>query len=200
MFPNHSTSHKHYRRTNTLVDYFKYNFLTFFHYNHIIILIQYHSMDSSHHHPDSTPKLLAFFKACKSPDSSDVLGCKEAARHRQQLCDYCTSANPAHCPHLQSGKCHICPQQNLIWSTPHIISRNSVSKSTNKLWRWLLQLHVSPSLCVELECILTPLLILFTGNSSTSSINVIPGPIAPILLELWFANWGFRHTFPLKTK
>ena len=73
------------------------------------------------------------------------------------------------------------------------------TKSTNILWRWLLQLHVSPS-CVELEYILAPLLVLFTGNSSTSSIDVIPGPIAPILLELRFANWGLRSTFPLKTK
>ena len=74
------------------------------------------------------------------------------------------------------------------------------TKSTNKLWRWLLQLHVSPPLCVELEYILAPLLILFTGNSSTSSIDVIPGPIAPILLELRFANWGLRRIFPLNTK
>jgi hypothetical protein len=69
-------------------------------------------MDSSHHHPNSTPKLLAFFKACKSSGNSDVLGCKEAARHKQQLCDYCTSAKPPHCPHLQSEKCHICPQHD----------------------------------------------------------------------------------------
>ena len=46
-------------------------------------------MDSSHHHPYSAPKMLAFFKACKSPGNSDVMGCKEAARHRQKLCDYC---------------------------------------------------------------------------------------------------------------
>jgi hypothetical protein len=74
----------------------------------------YHSMDSSHHHPHSSPKLVAFFKAHKSPGSSNVLGCKEAARHRQQLCDYCTSAKHPHCPHLQSGTCHTCPQQDLI--------------------------------------------------------------------------------------
>ena len=73
------------------------------------------------------------------------------------------------------------------------------TKSTNKLWRWLLQLHESPS-CVELEYILAPLLILFTANSSTSSIELTPGPIASILLELRFANWGFRRIFPLKTK
>ena len=73
------------------------------------------------------------------------------------------------------------------------------TKSTNKLWRWLLQLHVSPW-CVELEYILAPLLILFTGNSSTPSIELILGPIAPILLVLRFANWGLRHTFPLNTK
>ena len=58
--------------------------------------------------------LLSSFKACKSPGSSDVLGCKEAARHRQQLCDYCTSAKHTHCPHLQSGTCHTCHQQDLI--------------------------------------------------------------------------------------
>ena len=60
---------------------------------------------------------VAFFKASKSPGNSDVLGCKEAARHRQQLCDYCTSAKHPHCPHLQSEKCRICPQQDfdLIW-------------------------------------------------------------------------------------
>ena len=57
-----------------------------------------------------------------------------------------------------------------------------------------------PLMCVELEYILDPLLILFMGNSSTSSIDVIPGPIAPILLELRFANWGLRRIFPLKTK
>ena len=65
-------------------------------------------------------------RPAKSPGSSDVLGCKEAAGHRQKLCDYCSSAKPSHCPHLQSEKCHICPQQELIWSTPHIISRNGV--------------------------------------------------------------------------
>jgi hypothetical protein len=78
------------------------------HYTHS----PYHSMDSSHHHPHSTPALLAFFKACKSPGNSDVLGCKEAARHRQQFCDYCTSAKPPHCPHLQSGTCCTCHQKD----------------------------------------------------------------------------------------
>ena len=43
-------------------------------------------------------------------------------------------------------------------------------------------------LCVELERILDPLLILFMGKSSTMSIELTPGPIAPILLELRFAN------------
>ena len=105
-------------RSKTLVDYFRYTFLTFLHYNCTIILIHQHSMDSSHHHPHSTPKLVAFFKAHKSPGNSDVLGCKEAARHRQQLCDYCTFAKLPHClHHLQSGKCCFCPQQDfdLIW-------------------------------------------------------------------------------------
>ena len=90
-------------------------------------------MDSSHHHPHSTPELLAFFKACKSPGSSDVLGCKEAERHRQLLCDYCTSAKPPHCQHLQSRKCHICPQQDLIWfDRLLILSLETVfTKSTN---------------------------------------------------------------------
>ena len=169
------------------------------HYSHS----PYHSMDSSHHHPHSSPKLVAFFKACKSPGSSDVLGCKETARHRQHLCDYCTSAKHPHCPHLQSGtKMLYLPSTgfDLIWLTPHIISKTVFTKSTNKLWRWLLQLHVRPSLCVELECILDPLIILLTGNSSTSSIDVIPGPIAPIPLELRFANWGLRGTFSLKNK
>jgi hypothetical protein len=45
---------------------------------------------------------LLFFKARKSPDNSDVLGSKEEARCRQQLCDYCTSANHPHCSHLSS--------------------------------------------------------------------------------------------------
>ena len=112
VFSNHSTYHKYYRSTNTLVDYFRWTFITFLHYNCTIILIHQHSMDSSHHHPHSTPKLVAFFEACKSPGSSDVLGCKGAARHRQQLCDYCTSAKHPHCLHLQSGTCHTGHQQH----------------------------------------------------------------------------------------
>ena len=159
-------------------------------------------MDSSHHHPHSTPKLLAFFKACKSPGNSDVLECKGAGMHRQQLCDFCTSAKHPHCPNLQSGTCHTCHQQDfdLINSSHYLLKQCLPKQQTINLWTWLLQLHVSPSLCVELECILDPLIILFTGNSSTASIEFTPGPIAPILLELRFANWGLRHTFPLKTK
>ena len=76
-----------------------------------LFTLSFHGLQSS---PPSFNTKVAFFKACKSPGSSDVLGCKEASRTGQQLCDYCTSAKYPHCPHLQSEKCRICPQQELI--------------------------------------------------------------------------------------
>ena len=71
--------------------------------------LSFHGQQSS---PPSFNNRVAFFKARKSPGNSDVLGCKEAARHGQKLCDFCTSAKPAHCPHLQNGTCHTCHQQD----------------------------------------------------------------------------------------
>ena len=55
------------------------------------------------------------------------------------------------------------------------------TKSTNKIWRWLLQLHVSPSLCVELEYILAPL------HPSTSE---LPGDLRALKKATLVLNEG----------
>ena len=71
--------------------------------------LSFHGLQSS---PPSFNTRVAFFKACKSPGNSDALGCKEAARTGQQLCDYCSSAKSPHCSHLQNGTCCTCHQQD----------------------------------------------------------------------------------------
>ena len=168
--------------------------LQLFHYSNS----PYHSMDSSHHHPHSTPKLLVFFKACKSPGSCDVLGCKEIARTVAVwllcLCKTPSLSTSSKWKILYLSSTGFDWILTLSLETVFTKSTNNQSLKMTALAPW------KPLLCVELEYILAPLLILFTGNSSTSSIDVIPVPIAPILLELRFANWGFRRIFPLNTK
>ena len=79
-------------------------------------------MDSSHHHLHSSPKLLAFFKACKSPDNSDVLGCKEAAR-------------------TDSSCVTIVPLQNPL--IVHIFKVKNVVSVLNRIWfDWILTLSL----------------------------------------------------------
>ena len=154
-------------------------------------------MDSSHHHPHSTPKLLF-----SRPANHQAILMYWDAKKQLGIDRSCVTIVPLQntlIVHIFKVKKSYLPSTGFDWLLT--LSLETVfTKSTNKLWRWLLQLHVSLPSCVELEYILDPLLVLFTGNSSTSSIDVIPGPIAPMLLELRFANWGLRCTFPLNTK
>ena len=128
VFLNHSNSHKYYRSTNTLVDYFRYTFITFLHYNHTIILIHQHSMDSSHHHPHSTPKLLT-----SRPANHQAILMYWDAKKQQGTDNSCVTIVPLQTPSLSTSskwKMSYLPSTGVDWILT--LSLETVfTKSTN---------------------------------------------------------------------
>ena len=123
VFLNHCTFHKYYRRTKTLVDYFRETFVTFLHYNHTINLIDQHFMDSSHHHTHSTLKLLS----SRHTNHQAVLMYWDAKK-QQGTASSCVAIVPVQnilIVHIFKVE-HVVPAINRIWLNTHIISRNSV--------------------------------------------------------------------------
>ena len=155
--------------------------------NCAIILIHYHSMDSSHHHPHSSLKLLP----SRHANHQIILMYRYVKKQQGTGRSYVTVV-PLQTPSLStSSKWNMSYLPSTGFDEILTLSLQTVfTKSTNK--QSLEMTTPAPCkpliLCVELEYILAPLLILFTWSYSTFSIDVIPEPIAPILLELRFAN------------